>query len=850
KALAGEYKPYNEGTAYERQVLQPSQDYEATEGRRDYRLDYLSPETCYAISQYLSEHEDSGMRELAADWQKRGDDSWDLYLACLKQTQALTLRNPGYVPAKAWVEVDNLGNFTVTPYGEQSWDGIRAPARLAAAIRYRTLTDEEQSVLKKYVQGWNHGYTSEIVDATQYFALALQLEDKSAAKEIQEFLAEQMPGNAVFAQSNKYYEASLLPKTWSEIYFSYSHDLQLSPKKLSEFRQTESRLISGFTQKYDPEKEDENRRYRQVGEYGYIYNDCPVSINDGALTDLRDLVPVGWDIINSESIAYGLLDNLADFVIAKTQTVENEPAADKKHTPLSTSQPQKTVENKLAADRIKALLNTLYFLYTHNYRETDTTLPLAGWAVMTNGEDWQTIQRPDVLNYGNTSAADADLLLLAVLIKIKEAGIVWGDAKLDYMIYRQAEAFIGHDLVEYIDIYEDEQGKTQERRRYFLNSGGFRSKNTDYLTGETIYEFYTSYQNSGAMQIVSEFFKRHNNNDFFAKIKGATLGNLHTGTDYQASVLANLQEDTWYIINKIKNQPEYASPENFPDKVYLSIVEHPTVKSGGVQVIVAPRQEPQAEDFTDYHAYYLAKRNYENYQANNEIAGLLRLPLMWNLADEQLTKYLTEQLDAQKDSYYIHYLRAFRDKINFLPEVSAADKLNFTSVSERFNIWDTGYPSGVLTHAKDKAFPLDNYEKSPVQLNSIAGYNRYFSSQIYSDQGGQGRHNFTILEAVTFSLGLLKNSDYLWWAIQNWRDALVSCLDSPDYTGKNKTTKLDSRKADYDHVYLVQDYLAVLSRYGWDEARSLKEINKLLALANPQIFLTPPVGLANAAVRS
>ncbi|MDR2430984.1 MAG: hypothetical protein LBD99_01835 [Candidatus Margulisbacteria bacterium] len=498
-------------------VLQPSEDYRAKPEIKDFHLDYFSPETAFSIAHYLHR---SGQPEQAKAWAQRGLDSLELLKLCLEQHN--------YIPAKAWISDD----LRIMPAGRQGWDGIRAPARIAAGLRYLPASGAHSAglipVLQKYLRRWAEGYTVPELDAAVYLPLAAELGAEDTLFAVARVLADGMSDTAIYKENERYFQVSLIMKTCIELLFPYNtlSSPNISLLNLSGSSRLDERRTVFTLEQIAPEK----GYYGQTSDgFGYVINNSP----SGELLELQDALPEGYYIINSESLAYGFAQAVAE---------KNWP-------------------------RVKALLKTIYYLSQKNYRETNQTTKLLPWAVFYNGQDFQIAQKDGISNYGNASASDADLLLLTAMIKAVEQGEDEQDLRNFIALY--ANEFIQRN----IGVYYDRNNNIH----LLLLSGGLIGPR--FLDGDLVYKFYTSYPNYDWLNVIKDYFQQD--------------GLYNTaGSAFYYAIFSQLLEDTQGLLKKIIAR--YPDPAQFPNVLELRAVrwDPESGKYGGLQLVEPDAQYP------------------------------------------------------------------------------------------------------------------------------------------------------------------------------------------------------------------------------------------------------------------
>jgi hypothetical protein len=834
-------------------ILKPSEDEAANRENNQayYRLDYLSPETCFAIADYLRAKNNS----LAAQWRTIGEDSMKIYLACLDRNNG----GPGYVPAKAWVKINAKGGLEIQPNGFQSYDGIRAPSRIAVALPYLSeawLAEHKAvAILTAYAQDWL-GFTKPELDAAAYLPLAVQLGQTELAQAMARTLQAGMSAKGVYSERSSYYETSLIAKNLIELLYPYTPQraagqiIDESPSRLD---------AAGRRGKFEENGGGPFYRQFKVGKnnyYAYIANNdpVPITLGNGARVPLRDFVPSNYDVINSESLVYGLIDALAD--------LENN------------------TREAAAKERIEHLLNMIYALCEENYWETKTSLKLLPWAAMSNGIDVQIIQHPDVPNFGNASASDADLLLLAALIKLKEKKIsgLGGLERLEYFIYQYADNFVSQDLA----FAQDKAGQWQ----IIMKAAGFTSVRADPITGEPLYQINTSYFNRSAMQIIVQYFKRSAGS--VVKTSVGKAGGLAHGVEYLSTIFTELQSSTESLFESI--QGKYPSNADFPEMIYvrasrqngLELITPNTVLTNWLAQNNLEDTEANREITEENPEYQSYAEKYQYLWPTVDIYASWRLPLGGFITGGDFQASFEREKDLSR--YYHYYVDSFYKKVNFGQQINSSGKLDFTTMNASFDANDTLFnhgindrildhftshwilPLGQFTPHRDRMFPRDNYQPSPGYIENIKLRSKYKTTQpgnlYYSETKiGKVRDVFTFLgdgsislnQGFEYAIGLSKSTEQLDKALLVYREMIIASMRLLNI-GENTMIPQHGLPVNFDrtplgryskkqsYVYIVQTYLQILDERGYDDAYRLQEINVLLAIASTKnISIDHPV---------
>ncbi|GBR72903.1 hypothetical protein NO1_0360 [Candidatus Termititenax aidoneus] len=760
-------------------VLKPSEDYGEDITQTNYRLDYLSPETCFAIEKYLRDTDP----KTADKWRTIGENSMEIYLTCLTQPGL------GVVPAEATLSWE-AGKLKIDPNGTwQTWDGIRAPSRIAAALPYlgEEWLNAHRAVLTAYLQRWNDGYTVKELDASAYLSLAVHLGENEIARTIAQTLGGGFSAKGVYAETHKYFETSLITKNLLELFYPYGLKARIEPQITHNSAELDKVKQGSFV------VDEAERFYRKFGDTGYVYNNDPVPVDmgNGYMISLKEFVPAGYDLINSESLVYGLMDALADFV--------------------------RNDQDMKAADRIKSLINTIYLLCQENHQETNTTLRLLPWAAMSNGLDFQIIQRPNVQNYGNASASDADLLLIATLIKIKEiikvkensARIGLDKNILDYFIHRYTDNFVERVLKTY-------RG-ADKKLHFIMTAGGLVTVDKDPLTGEPLYRINTSYINYGAMQVIKQYFAQESRNGIWTAT-GLGQGSLADYSSY-AEVFAQLENDTRALMALLTSDENFplSLGKDFPEVVYVR-----ASAANGLEVL----KEDSAEKDERYKPYQPQKDNVAGWRL--ALNGLVPTDSVWG-------ESFNSAYDGQR--YYHYYLKNLIDKLDF--SGGAAGKLDFTTTSARYSLNDTIYnngwlagiqhhivsniiPLGQFSLRRDEMFPSVNY-KPPFAYRENAALQNWYSSTSPEKLYKLGLTG--LRDGMKYAIDLKSDTAHIYKGFEVYRTMILAGLEMlPD--------NADAVSYIGQQIYMVDNYLEALINRGWDDDRIIQEINVLLAIAD------------------
>jgi hypothetical protein len=464
--LAAEYDSVGRWAA-----LKPSEDWH--EGW--FYLDYLSPETCFALAQYLKAKDPNDSR--AEFWQKCGEDSLEIYAACLEQI--------GWVPERALLDADENGDLrvkAVSGRGLQGWDGIRAPKRIAAGLPYYAdkLTEKQKAVFMEYLNNWNdpagkaYGM-SPALTAAAYLPLAVQLGAVDVAADLLSVLVREDTA-AVYANQDQYYETSLILKALVDV---------RSPYVLGKLYP-----IGNYTPAWRLEDvcDPQHGYYGQVGvmgsfgALGFVVNPDPPS--------QFERYGVNAYLITAESMVSGLADALASNDIARFQAIFNMIEA------LCIKNYNEGKARRLFLPRVVVLkprdeAYKLSFSWEEN--KGDFSIP--------GGND------------GKSSSSGADLMLLALLIKALDLDFHTGAVRLPDFLYdtqSRIKNFIARYAGEMVknsgDIYPytDENGVM----RLLLTPGGLIGGHESPRDQSFIYEYHTDYvQNLDVLRTIVQYFK-------------------------------------------------------------------------------------------------------------------------------------------------------------------------------------------------------------------------------------------------------------------------------------------------------------------------------------------------------
>jgi hypothetical protein len=512
-SLADEYVQLGE-----RFVLKPSEDY--NDGV--FRLDYLSPETCFALAQYLADKDDSR----AGSWEKRGRDSLEIYAACLEQV--------GYVPELAYLDVEQNGGMRITPRGLQGWDGIRAPQRIATGLPYYNLNETQREIFVSYLKKWNdpNGKVANMapaLTAAAYLPLALQLGEAETAAELLVVLSKEN-SDTVYANQDQYYETSFILKSLVEIRAPYAPGVvrKIKPNPGSAWR-------------LEDVCDTQGGYYGQIGigfgAYGFVINpDPPAQFKK---------YQNGSYLITAESLVSGLADAIE----------KNDKA------------------------RFQAIFNTIDALCVKNYNEGEAKrLFLPRLVVVKPRNDARQLSFEEDFsipggNDGKASNSGVDLILLTLLIKALDLGLYTGAVNVPFEIIHNSQARIRNFIFRYAgeiinrdgDIYpyQDETGAW----RMLLTSGGLTGAYTSQTDESLIYECQTDYvQNLDFLRVLARYFDPawrwlHNSGEVLPRV-----GNKY-GSPELHTVFTALLADT----EKLKETIEAKFPQGVPQTVYIKL---------------------------------------------------------------------------------------------------------------------------------------------------------------------------------------------------------------------------------------------------------------------------------------
>lgn len=177
-------------------IMKPSDDW------NDFTfIDYHAPETCFEIAEFCAAN---NIPEAADFWKKAGLGSYQVLLESIKDA--------GDIPAQADIitETVNADNIKVIEKKRQSWDGIRGPWRLAAALKYIQPSPEQKNVFIAYLNNWEKGFTVSALDAAMYLPLAVALGQNELASAMLKQLNQNFSSATVYGQPQHYYETTLI----------------------------------------------------------------------------------------------------------------------------------------------------------------------------------------------------------------------------------------------------------------------------------------------------------------------------------------------------------------------------------------------------------------------------------------------------------------------------------------------------------------------------------------------------------------------------------------------------------------------------------------------------------------
>lgn len=186
-----------------RYIMRPSADWDRL---YEYHPDYFSPETCFAIADYLSAFD----AERAGQWRQRGNDSFDFLLTVLATFKDSS--GNSYIPEKAYITATN-GRFMITAnpkFNKQNWE-VRGAKRLASALNYIKPNENQIKLLINFLNNWRY-HSVDGLDAAVALPLAIQLGEHGTletAKIIKDAMQTAM-GKTVYVDMTKYYEVSLI----------------------------------------------------------------------------------------------------------------------------------------------------------------------------------------------------------------------------------------------------------------------------------------------------------------------------------------------------------------------------------------------------------------------------------------------------------------------------------------------------------------------------------------------------------------------------------------------------------------------------------------------------------------
>ncbi|MDR1322952.1 MAG: hypothetical protein LBK68_00775 [Candidatus Margulisbacteria bacterium] len=520
KLIDGLAKEYIEVAG--RWALKPSEDWYGDEQGEWFYLDYFSPETCFALAQYLAAKNDPR----AAFWQKCGEDSLEIYAACLEQI--------GWVPEQVSLGIDEDGNLLVEArqgHGLQGWDGIRAPSRIAAGLPYyikaNKLTEEQKAIFTEYLNKWNDpaGKASGMapaLTAAAYLPLAVQLGAVDLAAEMLSVLAKENTA-AVYASQDQYYETSLILKALVDVSAPYDLDKY-------------SRMGD-----YTPAWRLEDICDPQAGYYGQVgvlsaFGALGFVINPDPPSQFKIYKGINTHIITAESMLSGLADAMAAGDMAKFQAIFNMIDA------LCVENYNKGKAKRLFLPRVVTL----------KPQDSARKLSLDNFTIP-GGND------------GKASSSGADLMLLALLIKALDMDFNTGLMNAPKFLYdaqNRIRNFIARYASEMVkssgDVYPytDETGAT----RLLLTPGGLIGSNESPRDQSIIYEYHTDYvQNLDILRCIVQYFR-----------PGFGIGNSK-GSSELYTIFTALLSDTEELKKRIdaKFSDAVKYPQGMPQTVYI-----------------------------------------------------------------------------------------------------------------------------------------------------------------------------------------------------------------------------------------------------------------------------------------
>ncbi|GBR77581.1 hypothetical protein RDn1_240 [Candidatus Termititenax dinenymphae] len=859
--LADEYQLING-----KYIITPSEDYTV-----DYTdLSYLSPETCYAIANKLEEIDKADPR--IAAWRQRGDNSLEIIIACLEQ-------NDGRLFERIVVDVDKAGNITVKPYTadknytQNPYAYIRVPERLAAGLCYRPdLIAAKRPVLEKLLAHSQDQYlVTQQLDAAMYLPLAVVLGNKAKAESLARIVFSGLSEHGISQERHQYYENMLIAKVLTSLIFPYNPQAELR----SSFSAShgDSRLSTGFDLEADknmkisidplrtyeiPVAKYSSPFYRQYGRFAFVINNSPTRAVDGV--EFSELMASSQKLVNSEGTSYELLNAYADY--------ENPERTYKLMLAAGTidkSIPHDTAVQEIRAAakvRIESLINGVIYLLNMNYIDTDTALKQLPWAVALDKRGLSIIQVPGINNFGSSSAADADTILLASLIKIRAAGL--GTQELDNVIFQVADNFVQHVIAE----YHDPSGNL----RLLMTAGALIEVGEE--NGQKIYRVNTTYYMDALLQILEEYF---------TSPEGSKLadGSINYGENFK-----KLRADMDYLWTKVLTNPAVggtAFGQDFPDTVYLR-----TLPNGGLEVMRPVPKDPAHPEKDPYYMKYRPRVDREASwrfiwsgkdvpDPQNPRVGYFAAGLQTEI--DRVAKIVAE--GKGDPLYYPWYVGAIRDKLDFSTGDTVkkdSEKVDFSHVETRFRvdhtvanatflalnldpldkseaiIWPGRYmsASGLYNHV----FPLKEYKKADDEPKTHYSYHytvkkgysyietigQLRTKRLLTSDLGRNRYVLSINEALSDIFQLRQDFDHIDEAVYKLKEIITVAaeLEMPDtflpvspsfftdvrtQQGINKYLNLD-----ITHAYLVKTYIETLSMRGYDNESILRDINGLLAI--------------------
>jgi hypothetical protein len=827
-------------------VLHPSEDYTADSAARNLRFDYLRPGQCFAFAEDLlaeaAQEEDAAekkiLEEEAQRWIARGQAGMDIYLACLDTG----IGNPGYIPAQGWLTVEQTAAgriIHIEANGRQSYDGSRGPLNIAAGLRYPqywTGSVRQQEMLKQYVRHWN-GYTNLQLDAVSFWPLALALGETNTADYITDALAANLSRNGLYPGTyvdiprddpvydadgkqigftqriqSSYFGASYSAHVLTDMLFPYDPDAR-SAKALN--RRPSGDLLERAQRVAD------GQYYRQLGALGFVFHN---NLRDVAGINMEELLPTGWQLVTSEGLSYELLNALADY--------------------------QNPQLKESAKARVQALVKTMIYFSALNHRATDTTLLLLPWAVAVSpdGQDFRILQAPGQPDLGKASAPDADLLILAGLIKVKEFGL--GDAVTNYVIHRYAEALLKHDT----RLYQSADGRWLR----FLNAGGYRGAEQDPYADAELVEFYTSYQITSAMQIIQQYFQRDKSKDASTLDIGSAQ-TISKGDDSLAAGFDQLLAGTADMLNRIgqlyTDETTQKLTADYPDKLWFSLNN----QDHTLQILLPKKNDAH---YNDYYQFF---------------RPVISREASWRLAWAGIDTPHAATFEENEAFYYNHYIKLINEKIAFLASDGAElnGRLPFFSTSARFDILDAVYnntdlaqgpesflrwwPAGEFSLLRDQLYPLNNYQPSglppnktllgelrsgnwimperPAPRNSIMGAFPFLRG-LFTGQGpAAARNPLALNNFLNQVLDLTNSPEHINEANSHYKRIIIQCLQDDSLLQGDDTyimladINVNGPGTKKNHAYLIQNYIDFLDARGSSPADIVQTINELLSLS-------------------